>query len=467
MRHWRVGLACAVLIVGAALPAFCQPPPLSFAPSCHPEPPASARASEGPRLASLAETAARSFASLRMTNVEPVTTGEPREDLRLRVTNTTGGLIEASRDGGGTWITLGCVTHPALSVSRNSYTAAGWAQDSAIAATAVNALHIKLGTNPETKRPMTISVVPGGKTLGAATRAPGSTIYTNLDGGSAIFGGGLGPYVNSPVFLANSQPAVKLAPTYVPADGDVLLIIRYAPARLPRYAMIENRAGGAVEVDYGEGPVKVGVVDQPVRGIGRFEGEVLAAAGRVRANHPGVIDISTSPMYLMGGFQIIPRGHALSPELAYVKGAAQWLVIGPASPSDPDWAGQPPFFSSTILPSYRRDDLTGGHRDFAQRILSRTSVEARFGDGPWEPMPRIAFVRRQCPGRSAPLSATGFDRERESDRGRRGLWQIPGELNVNRPQPKETTAIADHALEGVTAFRLVFPMLSFWPTEGE
>jgi hypothetical protein len=176
----------------------------------------------------------------------------------------------------------------------------------------------------------------------------------------------------------------------------------------------------------------------------------------VRANHPGVIDVSTSPMYLMGGFQIIPRGHASSPELAYVKGAAQWLVIGPASASEADWAGQAPFFSSTILPSYRRDDLTGGHDDFAQRLLSRAAVEVRFGDGPWEPMPRIAFVRRQCP-----------DSEQQSQRGRRGLWQIPGELNVNKPQPKGTSAIANRALEGVTAFRLVFPMMDFWPTECE
>ncbi|MHB8994242.1 MAG: hypothetical protein ACYC63_03220 [Armatimonadota bacterium] len=410
MRHWRAGLAWMVFMMGAALPALCQaPPPQSL-----------------------------------------------REDLRLRVTNTTGGAIEASRDAGATWLTLGCVTHPALRVSRNSYTAAGWAQDSAIAATAVNALHIKIATNPETKRPMTLSLVPGGRTLGAATRAPGSSIYTDFDGGKAIFGGGLGPYVDSPVFLANSQPPVKLPPAYVPADGDVLLIIRHAPQPLPRYAIIENRAGGAVEVDYGEGPVKVGVVDQPARGIGRFEGALHAAAGRVRANHPGVIDVSTSPIYLMGGFQIIPRGHAASPELAYVKGGAQWLVIGPESPSDPDWAGQPPFFSSTILPSYRRDDLAGGHEDFAQRLLSRTSVEARFGDGPWEPLPRIAFVRHRCSGS-----------EQQSERGRRGLWQIPGELNVNKPQPKETSAIADRALEGVTAFRLVFPMMNFWPMECE
>ena len=124
-----------------------------------------------------------------------------RETLRLRLCNAEDGAIEASRDAGATWLVLGHVTHPALKVNPNSYTAAGWAQDSAIAATAANAIHIRIGTNPETSRPMTLSIVPGGKTVGAANREPSSTIYTDIEGGTSIFGGGLGPYVNSPSSL--------------------------------------------------------------------------------------------------------------------------------------------------------------------------------------------------------------------------------------------------------------------------
>lgn len=374
-----------------------------------------------------------------------------REELRLRLTNAEGGVIEASHDQGGTWLTLGHVTHPALRVNRNSYTAAGWAQDSAVAATAVNALHVRLGTNPETGRPMTLSIVPGGKTVGAANREPSATLSTDLEGGSTIFGGGLGPYVNSPVFREREGTLEPLPVTYEPAVGDIWVIIRYAPL-VPRYAVFENRVGGTITLDYGAGPRVVGVVDRAVSGIGRFEGAIYAAPGRVRANHPGVIDISTSPVGMMGGFQIIPRHHAQSPEMKFVATGHQWLVIGPASDAEADWAGQPPFFSGTILPSYRPDDIYGDHADWLQRVLSRTLVEVRYADGPWEPMPRIGFV-----------ALTGDNNEQASERGRRRLWTLPGELNPNRPQPKEAAALADQALAGFTHFRLVFPQAEFWP----
>lgn len=384
----------------------------------------------------------------------PASVGAPsaRESLRLRLTNAVGGAVEASRDGGRSWLLLGRVTAPALRVNPQSYTAAGWARDSAVAATAANAIHVRVATNPANGRPMTISLVPGGKTIGAATREPSATIYTDLAGGDSIFGGGLGPYVNDPVTLQRDGRSGPLPPDYAPALGDVLLIVRSEPEPLPRYAIFENRAGGAVLLDYGDGPRQVGVVDRPVSGIGRFEGAVYAAGGRIRANHPGVIDVSTSPFGLMGGFQIIPRRHARSPEMAYVQTGHQWLVIGPTAPDDPDWAGQPPFFSATILPSYRPDDVLGDHTDWMRRVLSRTSMEVSYGGDKWEPMPRLGFVGLGRPDTGA-----------RSQRGRRGLWQIPGELNPLRAQPKETAAVADHALEGIVAFRLVFPMATFWP----
>lgn len=409
-----MGLACVLVITGARLPAYGEVlPPLSL--------PGSTPA---------------------------------QESLRLRITNAAGGLIEASRDGGKTWLLLGHVTQPALKVNRASYTAAGWAHDSAIAATATNALHIKIAENPETKRPMTLSIVPEGKTVGAAVRQASATMYTDLEGGGTIFGGGLGPYVNSPVFLLRDGIPTPLPPTYEPAVGDVWLIVRYDPVRLPTSATFENRAGGTIELDYGGETAVVGVVDKPVTGIGRFEGAIYAAGGRIRANHPGVIDVSTSPYGLVGGFQIIPRQHAKSPELAYVAAGHQWLVVGPRTAEEPDWAGQPPFFSDTILPSYRPDDLFGEHPDRMQRLLSRAVVQVRCNGGPWEPMPRIAFVDQQC-----------ANTEVRSQRGRRGLWQIPAELNPNKPQPKDVAAIADHALDEVTHFRILFPQTNFWPTE--
>ena len=139
-----------------------------------------------------------------------------RESLRLRVTNAVGGAIEASTDGGATWQRLGSVTVPADRVNPASYTAAGWAQDSCIAATAVNAIHIKVAANPKTGRPMTLSLVPGGEVLGAATRQRSSAIVTDIPGGASIFGGGLGPYVNSPVLLERVGRDILDRPTTGP-----------------------------------------------------------------------------------------------------------------------------------------------------------------------------------------------------------------------------------------------------------
>ena len=400
----------------------------------------------------------------------------PAESLRLRVTNAVGGAVEFSADRGATWQRLGSVTVPADRVNPASYTAAGWARDSHVAATAVNAIHVKIAANPQTGRPMTLSITPGGETIGAATRQRTSAIVTDLPGGSGIFGGGLGPYVNSPVYVAAGQgvgprpdtsggvqaPALQpLPPDYQPHDGDVLLIVRNEPTRLPLYAVFENRAGGAITLDYGAGPVAAGAVDRPVTGVGRFEGGLYSWPGRIRANHPGVIDVSTAPHGMIGGFQIIPRQHAHSPEMAYVASGHQWMVIGAADsgggaqpPAPRDFAGQPPFFSEAILPSYRPDDILGDYADWVQRVWARTLVEVRYGDGPWELMPRIAFSDR----------AAESNAER-TDRGRHGLWLIPGRPRGGRAMEQQTRELADHALDGVTHLRIVFPLTTFPPPQ--
>lgn len=380
--------------------------------------------------------------------------GVRRESLRLRLTNSVGGRVEASADGGLTWRTLGQVTAPANTVSHAGYTAASWARDSAVAATAVNAIHFKVAQDPQTRRAIVFSLVPGGRLIGAANRAPSSAIETDITGGTSLFGAGLGPYVDSPVYLVTTAGEAPLPAGYVPHAGDVLLIRRLEPARMPLHAVFENRAGGAVLLDYGDGPpVRVGRVDHPVTGIGRFEGTLYAAPGRIRANHPGVIDVSTSPFGMMGGFQVIPRRHALSPEMISTN-PAQWLVIGPDDPAADDWAGLPPFFADCILPSYRPDDITGGHPDWEQRVLSRFQVQVRLGEGPWRTMPRVAFTAR---GQR--------DTALRSDRGRHGLWLIPTQMNPMLPMAPVEKAAADEALTGVTALRLVFPRQPFWPDD--
>lgn len=372
------------------------------------------------------------------------------ESLRLRITNAVGGPIEISTNGGMSWYLQGQVTAPADTVNRSSYTAAGWAEDGHIAATAVNAIHIKVAANPDTGRPMTISVVPAGEIVGAATRQPSSSIHTTIPGGCSIFGGGLGPYVNNRVLLQRRGEVIPLPREYTPLESDVLVIIRTEPLRLPKYAVFENWSGGKVSLDFGAGYEPVGVVDRPVTGVGRFEGSRYAWPGRIRANHPGVIDISTAPRGAVGGFQIIPRSHARSPELAYVLTGHQWMVIGPSS--EGDWAGTPPFFSSTILPSYRPDDIVGGHVDWMERVLSRAMVQVKYGDGPWELMPRIGFSPASC---SSSLGA--------ESRGRQAAWLITGDPH-GRPLDPTQRELADHALEGVSQIRIAFPQATFPPS---
>jgi len=123
---------------------------------------------------------------------------------------------------------------------------------------------------------------------------------------------------------------------------------------------------------------------------------------------------------------------------------------GPGCPAPRVDVGLPPFFSATILPSYRPDDILGDYADWMQRVLSRTMVQVRFNDGPWELMPRIAFSDDVTESNDA-----------AADRGRRGLWLIPGNPRGSQAMEQQTRVLADHALDGVTHLRLVFPQTTF------
>lgn len=377
---------------------------------------------------------------------------QPRhEALRLRIENRAGGNVAASRDAGMTWRTIGQVVRPALRVNPAGYTASRWAQDSAIAATAVNALHIRVAAHPETGRGIIFSIIPVADAMGAAEGHATASIQTDMAGGTGIFGG-YGPYVNSPVYLEQDGSLASLQADYVPAEGDVICIIRLDPEARPLYCVFENRFGGRIHLQYRSQTSRlIGQVLRPVVGIGRFDGTLYAAPGRLRANHCGVVDISTSPLGLIGGFQIVPREHAGSAEVGYIRENTQWMVVGPCDVRDPSWEGTAPLFSGYLLPSYRPDDITGPHEDWMTRTLSRLMVQVRHEGGPWENMPWIALD---------PNATT--DNAEKSRRGRGGLWCIPASLSPYTPLP----AAAATALRGVSHLRIVFPMADYWPEYG-
>lgn len=316
------------------------------------------------------------------------------EKYRLRLHNSANGLIEASRDRGATWTVLGHILSPVTTVNRSGFTASRWAQDSAIAATAVNAIHVKVTNNPQSGAGVVFSFVPveQGVTFkgGAAQTQLSSAARTNIPGGTVLFGGGWAPFINSPVFVERAGNLERLAPEFSPKDSDVFVVVVQRPAKYPVEMTIENRFGGLITIRYsGEEPRVIGQVLRPVLGVGRFEGSFFAAVGRIRANHPGVIDVSTSPYHEHGGFQIIPANHAMSPEMTYARRHTQWMVVGPLNGLDPSWEGTAPLYSYFLQPSY--DPKGFFTENWPESLLSRFRVEVKLKDGdPWQRMVEYA-----------------------------------------------------------------------------
>ena len=83
------------------------------------------------------------------------------------------------------------------------------------------------------------------------------------------------------------------------------------PSQTFKRIVFENVFDGKVTGYYGGQSGKVlGRVLKPVTGSGRFGGSTYIGPGLLRANHPGVICVSTGPVGKPGGFQIVPAVHA-------------------------------------------------------------------------------------------------------------------------------------------------------------
>jgi hypothetical protein len=342
---------------------------------------------------------AAAFLALAAATLLPVSSGwaarssdraEGREIFRIRIVNDHQGEVSVSRDSGDSWHALGSVSQYTEEVSRMGFTASKWVPAGRVAATAVNAIHINVGYNPRDDRGVVFSILPREFRAPPASYAsflsPNSSIYTDLRAGYGIFGGGEAPLVGSHVFVEGRAGALlPLDDSYVPRRGDALVIVAVLPSRYPVAAVFENRPGGAITLLYPDGGEEfLGWVIRPIRGIGRFAGSLYAAVGRIRANHAGVVDVSTSPVGSLGGFQMIPMGHALSPEMRRAWDLTQWMVLGPAGEDSLLWDGLMPLFYQHLRPDYRADDLWAP--DWQERLLARFVVDVEVGDG-WAPMP--------------------------------------------------------------------------------
>ncbi len=329
------------------------------------------------------------------------------EIARLRLHNISNGEIEGSRDGGKSWQLLGHILQPTKIVNKRGFTASKYAAPATVCATAVNAIHLKVGNSTTEKRGIIWSLAPqsdsaAGRVSLQSEVSPGSFAQTDILGGSGIFGGPFTPFVGNPILLDKQRDNVltALPQNYVPKIGDSWTILIQRPRRYPREITFENRFGGLVKIQYrGEAARIIGQVSKPVGGVGRFIGSYFSEVGRLRANHNGVIDVSTSPRGYIGSFQIVPSQHANEPELSYIQISTQWMVVGPVSVLEPSQEGIAPLFSSYLRPRFDVDDLK--NPDVVEGLAGRFLFEVKLRNAKnqisdWQPMPTF-WLRQNEP----------------------------------------------------------------------
>jgi hypothetical protein len=320
------------------------------------------------------------------------------EVYRIKIWNQPGGTIEVSSNKGKTWQEVGRVIYPTQKTNPESYAASRWVADGTVAATAVNAIHVKTSTEadgggvifsllPKEFLPVRRSFNEGGKppAVYRSYLSPDSSIYTDIAAGESIFGGGFAPFVGNTVLLSRGNYRIVPIGGYTPAVGDKLYLIVERPVDYPKEIVFENRFGGPITITYFNGNEKlIGRVLRPVAGVGRFDGTRYASVGRIRADHAGVIDVSTSRLGAVGGFQIVPAQHGTGME--YVKTTTQWMVIGDETPLE----GKAPFFKYFINPAYSSNDLEND--EWGKKLLERFLIEVKVkGKNKWQPMPIYEF----------------------------------------------------------------------------
>ncbi len=301
---------------------------------------------------------------------------DSQEECRVRVVNSFRGAIEVSRNRGATWRLLGRVIRPNLGyaeeTSPTGFTAADWVSDGTVAASAVNAIHLKVGSGEA--HAMLITLQPrelmGQDEAGVKSYfSHQASIFTDVPAGTGPFGPEDSPRVGNPVYLERSGELDPLPSGYLPRLRDVLVLVSLRPEVDLTELHVANREGGLLRARFSDGSRKVlARVERAVGAVGRFGGSAHVGVGRIRANHPGVIGVSTSPKGQIGAFQILPSRHARSPHLAYVWGnVPAWLIVGPLT-DRPFLEGLAPLFSRHIRPG-------------------SGVCEVRFHQGPWQPVP--------------------------------------------------------------------------------
>ena len=302
--------------------------------------------------------------------------GTQREIFEIHLPFERGAEVRAILPDGGEW-TLGRVLELPERTRWPSYSASAWGLPGAVTASAVNAVHILIGVEEGQGR--TMSVLPS-ETIAPAA-GPGAAIVLDCRAGESFFGA-WAPPADTKIIVKSSSVTHPLDEK-LPEEGDVL-IFKVFEGGAPYMVDFENRPGGRV-VAWRKGSVDViARVIRPLGGVGRFEGTLYQWRSRVRANHSGVIDVSTSDYGTIGGFQIIPWDHATgSSEMHGVWGATQWMVIGPAD-GESSMGGTEPLFAGSLVPGPSRGERLW---DLWSTYGRKSLVMARLDGGEWTMLP--------------------------------------------------------------------------------
>ncbi|WP_077302489.1 hypothetical protein [Virgibacillus pantothenticus] len=251
-----------------------------------------------------------------------------------------------------------------------------------VTATGVNAMHLRVAPDDmydpeqaqkgryEVWKPQLISLLPDREYDKAGPGPHPGRISTDIPGGKKLFGGASSAYVGSPISYLTEDGNWKDIENYYD-ENDIdsapknLKIDVYKPSTehgTPTSIIFENEVGGDVVLNYSSSYSKmIATVIQRVEGTGRFGGSEYADTGFVRANHGGVIDLSTSPYVgftwdaeLRGGFQIVPSNHAVYSrhflDLNYIN-RPQYMIVAYKG-AEPDQLYDPVYFDEKEGLSY-------------------------------------------------------------------------------------------------------------------
>ena len=304
---------------------------------------------------------------------------EGRVIYRVEIPFERGGVATASLPDGETR-ELGRVVELPERTRWPSYTASAWGSPGSVTASAVNAVHILMGVEDGQGR--TMSVLPR-ETIAPAA-GPGAAIVLDCRAGESFFGAWAPPAGTR--ITVRSGGELRPLDEALPAEGDVL-IFEVREENTPYMVDFENRPGGRVVAWRRGGAGVIARVIRPLGGVGRFEGTLYQWGSHVRANHSGVIDVSTSDYGTIGGFQIIPWDHAISSkEMQGVWGATQWMVIAPADGGS-KMGGASPLFAGGLVPGPSRGERLW---DLWSTYGRKSLVMARVNGGEWRTLPSAA-----------------------------------------------------------------------------